>query len=129
MCCRVTDAADRKERPVSLDAVSAYTLVVGDEAGPAEVQVFTSADDAWHELDAAIRDRCGMRPRPNRVITPEAAARLADAWRAAEPDARYWQVQAHRLPILLPAIALTESRTKSRVNSRTNARSGTLRSA
>lgn len=106
---------------MSLDAVSAYTLVIGDGEGPAEVQVFTAADEAWHELDAAIRERTGLRPRPRRVVDPEAAARLADAWRAAEPEVRYWQVQAHRLPILLPAVAHAPRRT--------TARYGTLRSA
>jgi hypothetical protein len=89
----------------SLDAVSAYTLAVGDEQGSSDVQVFSTADAAWHALDAEIRERCGMRPRPRRVVDADAAARLADAWRAADPGTRYWQVTAHRLPILLPAIA------------------------
>jgi hypothetical protein len=106
---------------VSLDAVSAYTLVIGDEEGPADVRVFNSADAAWQALDGDIRERCGMRPRPRRMADPDAAARLADAWRAAEPDNRYWQVQAHRLPILMPAIAHTATRP--------SARAGVLRSA
>lgn len=106
---------------MSLDAVSAYTLVIGDEDGPADVQVHSSADSAWQALDAEIRERCGMRPRPRRVTDPDAAARLADAWRAVEPDTRFWQVQAHRLPILLPAIAHAPARS--------NVRSGVLRSA
>lgn len=104
---------------MSLDAVSAYTLVIGDEQGPADVQVFSSAEEAWRALDAEIRERCGMRPRPRRITDPDAAARLADAWRAAEPGDRFWQVQAHRLPILLPAIAHTSPRP----------RAGVLRSA
>ena len=100
---------------MSLDAVSAYTLVIGDERGPADVQVFSSADAAWQALDAEVRERCGMRPRPRRVATAESVAKLADAWRAAEPEVRFWQVQAHRLPILLPAIAHAPNRSQSRV--------------
>jgi hypothetical protein len=37
----------------------------------------------------------------------EAATRLADAWRAGEPDSRFWNVAVHRLPIPLPVIART----------------------
>lgn len=46
-----------------------------------------------------------MRPRPRRVIDPDAVVRLADAWRAGDPGARYWQVTAHRLPIMVPELA------------------------
>jgi hypothetical protein len=35
----------------------------------------------------------------------DAAARLANAWRAGDPDCRYWNVTAHRLPIPVPEIA------------------------
>jgi hypothetical protein len=35
----------------------------------------------------------------------EAATRLADAWRAGEPEARFWNVAVHRLPVPLPVIA------------------------
>ena len=28
-----------------------------------------------------------------------------DAWRAGEPESRYWNVTVHRLPIPLPVIA------------------------
>ncbi|MCW0212666.1 MAG: hypothetical protein OJJ54_04855 [Pseudonocardia sp.] len=90
---------------MSYDAVSAYTLVVGDDDEPATVSVHTTADDAWRELDTLIRERCAMRPRPRRLIDPDATSRLADAWRAADPDTRYWQVTAHRLPLMLPQIA------------------------
>ncbi|GAA1879173.1 hypothetical protein GCM10009836_70660 [Pseudonocardia ailaonensis] len=110
----------------SLDAVSAYTLAVGDEEGPADVQVFSTADAAWQALDTDIRDRCGMRPRPRRVIDADAAARLADAWRAADPERRYWQVTAHRLPILLPAVAHRTARRPAPVHERPR---GILRSA
>jgi len=109
---------------MSLDAVSAYTLAVGDEDGSADVQVFTTADAAWQALDAEIRQRCGLRPRPRRVTDPAAAARLADAWRATDPETRYWQVTAHRLPILLPAVAQRAAHGGSRDRSR-----GVLRSA
>ena len=88
------------------ELVSAYTLVLGDEVGGRpEVTVHTTAGDAWRALDAGVRERCGMRPRPRRQVDPEAVTRLADAWRAAEPEVRYWQVTAHRLPIMVPEIA------------------------
>ncbi|MEV1293998.1 hypothetical protein [Pseudonocardia sp. NPDC049635] len=96
------------------EVVSAYTLVLGggrEEPGSAvgaaepEVSVHTTAEDAWRALDAGIRERCGMRPRPRRRIDPDAVVRLADAWRAADPVARYWNVTAHRLPIMVPEFA------------------------
>nr|WP_211177354.1 hypothetical protein [Pseudonocardia acidicola] len=80
-------------------------MVVGDENGPPTVSVHATAEEAWRALDREIRERCRMRRRPRRKADPDAAARLADAWRAGEPDFRFWNVTAHRLPILLPAIA------------------------
>ena len=93
------------------EVVSAYTLVLGeaceDDPGGArpEVSVHSTAEEAWRALDAGVRARCGMRPRPRRHIDPDAVVRLADAWRAADLTARYWQVTAHRLPLMLPEIA------------------------
>lgn len=98
------------------EVVSAYTLVLGEHPGepvdPAdavpvrpEVSVHTTAEDAWRALDAGVRERCGMRPRPRRSIDPDAVVRLADAWRAGDPGTRYWQVTAHRLPIMVPELA------------------------
>jgi hypothetical protein len=92
---------------VSYDVVSAYTLVVGDETGAPVVSVHGTAAEAWRELDREVRARSRMRPRPRRVVDEESATRLANAWRAAEPDSRFWNVTAHRLPILLPVIART----------------------
>ncbi|BBG05546.1 MULTISPECIES: hypothetical protein [Pseudonocardia] len=103
------------------EVVSAYTLVLGggredlEHAGPdtgvsrqgPEVSVHTTAEDAWRALDAGVRERCGMRPRPRRSIDPDAVVRLADAWRAADPVRRYWNVTAHRLPIMVPEFART----------------------
>ncbi|MHA6797204.1 hypothetical protein ACVGVM_27370 [Pseudonocardia bannensis] len=90
---------------MSYDVISAYTLVVGDDDGPATVSVHATADEAWRALDREVRARCGLRPRPRRVADADAATRLADAWRAADPEVRFWNVTAHRLPILLPTIA------------------------
>jgi hypothetical protein len=92
---------------VSFEVVSVYTLLVGDAAGPPTVSVHTTADDAWRALDGEVRRRCGMRPRPRRRMDAEAATRLADAWRAGEPESRFWNVAVHRLPIPLPVIART----------------------
>jgi hypothetical protein len=90
---------------MSFEVVSVYTLLVGDAAGPPTVSVHTTADDAWRALDAEVRRRCRMRPRPRRRMDAEAATRLADAWRAGEPESRFWNVAVHRLPVPLPVIA------------------------
>ncbi|MBW0104925.1 hypothetical protein [Pseudonocardia sp. KRD291] len=87
------------------ELVSAYTLVVGEDEDQPSVTVHTTADDAWRALDREIRERCGMRTRPRRAVDADGASRLADAWRAADPESRYWQVTAHRLPIMLPELA------------------------
>jgi hypothetical protein len=90
---------------VSFEVVSAYTLLVGDADEPATVSVHNTAEDAWRALDREVRRRCGMRPRPRRRTDPDATTRLANAWRAGDPDSRYWNVTVHRLPIPLPVIA------------------------
>ncbi len=90
---------------MSYEMVSAYTLLVGQSDDEPSVSVHTTADDAWRALDREIRERCGMRPRPRRHLDADAIARLANAWRAADPEGRYWNVTSHRLPIPLPAIA------------------------
>jgi hypothetical protein len=56
-------------------------------------------------LDKEVRSRCWMRPRPRRKMDGEAATRLANAWRAADPENRYWNLTVHRLPVPLPVIA------------------------
>jgi hypothetical protein len=90
---------------VSFDVVSAYTLLVGDGEGPPTVRVHNTADEAWRALDKEVRRRCRMRPRPRRRMDAEAATRLANAWRAGDPENRYWNVTVHRLPVPLPVIA------------------------
>jgi len=90
---------------VSYEMVSAYTLLVGQSDDEPSVSVHTTADDAWRALDREIRERCGMRLRPRRHADADAIARLANAWRAGDPDGRYWNVTTHRLPIPLPVIA------------------------
>lgn len=87
------------------EVVSAYTLLVGDGDGAPTVSVHTTADDAWRALDLQVRERSRMRPRPRRRMDADAASRLANAWRAVDPDRRYWNVTVHRLPIPLPVIA------------------------
>lgn len=96
---------------MSYEVVSAYTLLVGDAAGPPTVSVHTTADDAWRALDREVRERCGMRPRPRRRMDADAAARLANVWRAAEPESRYWNITVHRLPVPVPVIARNASGT------------------
>ena len=94
---------------MSYDVVSAYTLVLGDDTGAPVVSVHGTAVEAWKELDREVRSRSRMRPRPLRKVDEESATRLANAWRAADPENRFWNVTAHRLPILLPVIARNSS--------------------
>ena len=90
---------------MSFDVVSAYTLLVGDGDGPPTVSVHNTADEAWRALDKEVRSRCWMRPRPRRRMDAEAATRLANAWKAGDPENRFWNVTVHRLPVPLPVIA------------------------
>jgi hypothetical protein len=90
---------------VSYEVVSAYTLLVGDGGEAPTVSVHATADAAWRALDAAIRERCGMRPRPRLRMDADAATRLANAWRAGDPEYRYWNLAVHRLPVPVPEIA------------------------
>lgn len=91
------------------EVVSAYTLVVGEYPDDPVVSVHSTADEAWKALDREVRSRCRMRLRPRRVAGPDGASRLADAWRASDPESRYWQVTAHRLPILVPELGRRRS--------------------
>ena len=90
---------------MSFEVVSAYTLLVGDGDGPPSVSVHSTADDAWRALDREIRSRCWMRSRPRRRMDADAATRLANAWRAADSDNRFWNLTVHRLPVPIPEIA------------------------
>lgn len=90
---------------LSNDVVSAYTLVIGDEDGPAKVSVHATADDAWRTLDLEVRRRSRLRARPRRRVDAEATARLADTWRTAERGNRFWQIRPHQLPIMVPDVA------------------------
>jgi hypothetical protein len=89
---------------VARDVVSAYTLILGDEYGPATVGVYPSAEEAWKALDREIRGRCRLRVRPRRAVDPEATGRLADAWRAGNAEERFWQILSHQLAVAIPEI-------------------------
>jgi hypothetical protein len=86
------------------DMVSVYTLLLGDETGPATVSVHASAEEAWRALDREVRARCGLRPRPRRVTDPDSATRLADAWRAGDIECRFWQILPHQVPVMVPEL-------------------------
>src|SRR3982751_1732191 len=87
--------AERKGHPVSYEVVSAYTLLIGDADGPF-VTVHQTAEEAWKTLRREVRSRCWMRPRPPRRTDGDAVTRLANAWRDADPETRYWNVTVHR---------------------------------
>ena len=86
------------------DVVSAYTLILGDEYGPATVGVYPSAEEAWKALDREVRGRCRLRVRPRRAVDPEVIGRLADAWRAGNAEERFWQILSHQLAVRIPEI-------------------------
>lgn len=87
------------------EAVSAYTVLVGEVGGPTTVTVHGSADEAWQALAEAVRSRSSRwMPRNG-----EAAA-LADRWRAADPHRRFWQVSAHQLQVMVPAVGEAPSK-------------------
>jgi hypothetical protein len=93
---------------MSYDMVSVYTLMIGDETGPATVGVHASAEEAWRALDREVRVRAGLRARPRRVPDAESATRLANAWKSGDPEHRFWQLRPHRLPIMIPEIGRPE---------------------
>jgi hypothetical protein len=94
---------------VTYDAVSAYTVLFGDGEGPAAVSVHGSADEAWAALDTLVRGRSRRwrsRPAP---ADEHRVTELAERWRRADPERRYWQVAPHRLRVTVPAIAATRT--------------------
>ncbi|GLZ54675.1 hypothetical protein [Actinomycetospora sp. NBRC 106378] len=101
---------------MTYDAVSAYTVLLGDGVGPTTVSVHGSAVDAWAALAAAVgvaptavpRRRFGFRAGAA-VVPPDGLAHeevhdAAEAWRTVDPTRRFWQVTSHRLQVTVPAI-------------------------
>ena len=84
------------------EAVSAYTVVVGETGSATTVTVHGSAEEAWQALADAVRGRT-TRWMPRNVD----AATLADRWRAGAPQQRFWQVSAHQLQVMVPATGAT----------------------
>jgi hypothetical protein len=111
---------------VTYDAVSAYTVLLGDGVGPTTVSVHGSAVDAWAALGSALstppvgraghagstapRRRWLPGPRTPVVVVPreglsqDEVHEAAESWRRIDPDRRFWQVTAHRLQMTVPAI-------------------------
>lgn len=80
------------------EAVSAYTVVVGETDRTTTVTVHGTADEAWQALAEAIRSRSTRwMPRSSDAAT------LADRWRQGDPQRRFWQVSAHQLQVMVPA--------------------------
>src|SRR3978361_1262571 len=94
----------RRNQCVARDVVSAYTLILGDEYGPATVGVYPSAEEAWKALDREGREKCKLRVRPPRAARAGATGRLADAWRAGNAEERFWQILSHQLAVRIPEI-------------------------
>jgi hypothetical protein len=80
------------------EAVSAYTVLIGETGKPTTVTVHGSADEAWQALVEAVRSR-STRWMPRNAD----AATLADRWRSGDPERRFWQVSAHQLQVMVPA--------------------------
>lgn len=105
---------------MTYDAVSAYTVLLGDGVGPTTVSVHGSAVDAWAALAAALgasrepgradapRRRWLPVPRvavvPREGLSQDEVHDAAESWRQVDPERRFWQVTAHRLQVTVPAI-------------------------
>jgi hypothetical protein len=110
---------------VTYDAVSAYTVLLGDGVAPTTVSVHGSAVDAWAALGAALSPppvgRAGhagpaaprrrwLRPSapvtvvPREGLSQDEVHTAAESWRQLDPARRFWQVTAHRLQVTVPAI-------------------------
>ncbi len=87
------------------EAVSAYTVLVGEAGSATTVTVHGSAEEAWRALIEAVRSRT-TRWMPRNGD----AAALADRWREGDPERRFWQVSAHQLQVMVPAAGQTPSR-------------------
>lgn len=80
------------------EAVSAYTVLVGETGSATTITVHGSADEAWRALAEAVRSRSTRwMPRGGEAAT------LADRWRMGAPERRFWQVSAHQLQVMVPA--------------------------
>jgi hypothetical protein len=90
---------------VTYDAVSAYTVLFGDGEAPATVSVHGSADEAWAALDLLVRGRSRRWLARPVAVDEHRVTELAEHWRTADPERRYWQVAPHRLRVTIPAIA------------------------
>ena len=113
---------------MTYDAVSAYTVMLGDGVGPTTVSVHGTAVDAWAALGSALgtppagstgpsgsaaprrRWLPGVRTSAPVAVVPRAGVSqdevhaAAESWRLLDPDRRFWQVTAHRLQVTVPAI-------------------------
>lgn len=87
------------------EAVSAYTMLIGEIGGATTITVHGSADEAWQALTDAVRAR-STRWLPKNAE----AAELADRWRSRAPDQRFWQVSPHQLQVMVPAAGETANR-------------------
>ncbi|MGH3912484.1 MAG: hypothetical protein ACRDTC_03590 [Pseudonocardiaceae bacterium] len=80
------------------EAVSAYTVLIGETGSATTVTVHGTADEAWQALAEAVRSRSTRwMPRGGEAAT------LADRWRKGDPERRFWQVSAHQLQVMVPA--------------------------
>ena len=108
---------------MTYDAVSAYTVLLGDGVGPTTVSVHGSAVDAWAALGTALdthpagpvaapRRRWLPGPRtgsavavvPLEGLSHDEVHEAAESWRLVDPARRFWQVTSHRLQVTVPAI-------------------------
>ena len=99
---------------MTYDAVSAYTVLLGDGVGPTTVSVHGTAVDAWAALAAALGmtaepprrrfRRTSVAVVPHEGLSQDEVHASAEVWREADPARRFWQVTPHRLQVTVPAI-------------------------
>ena len=74
------------------DVVSAYTLILGDEYGPAERRRVLHRGGGMEGPGPRGPGEMQAAAAAAADVDPEATGRLADAWRAGNPEQRFWQI-------------------------------------
>ncbi len=86
------------------DVVSAYTLILGDEYGPTRSACTPPRRRHGRPWTGRSGGDASCGCGRGATVDPEATGRLADAWRAGNPEERFWQILSHQLAVRIPEI-------------------------